>query len=110
MLKHGFSGILRDTQKNLQIFLEAFDLDELKKSEKSLIELRRENNTIFLSQSQFRDFRFTGLRDELNAAPTLGKTEPPLAPSAGCRVISGGASALALLSFPAFPGGCTVGY
>ena len=63
MLKHGFSGILRDTQKNLQIFLEAFDLDELKKSEKSLIELKRENNTIFLCQSQSGAFAVTGLQD-----------------------------------------------
>ena len=63
MLKHGFSGILRDTQKNLQIFLEAFDLDEKKLLKSRLIELKRENNTIFLSQSQFRDFRFTGLQN-----------------------------------------------
>ena len=61
MLKHGFSGILRDTQKNLQIFLEAFDLDEKKLLKSRLIELKRENNTIFLSQSQFRDFAVTGL-------------------------------------------------
>ena len=67
MLKHGFSGILRDTQKNLQIFLEAFDLDELKKSEKSIIELKRENNTIFLCQSQFGAFAVTGLFDRIQS-------------------------------------------
>ena len=39
MLKHGLSGILRDTQKNLQIFLEAFDLDEKKLQKSRLIEL-----------------------------------------------------------------------
>ena len=61
MLKHGFSGILRDTQKNLQIFLEAFDLDEKKLLKSRLIELKRENNTIFLCQSQFGAFAVTGL-------------------------------------------------
>ena len=66
MLKHGFSGILRDTHKNLQIFLEAFDLDEKKLLKSRLIELKRENNTIFLSQSQFRDFRFTGLQNKIH--------------------------------------------
>ena len=61
MLKHGFSGILRDTHKNLQIFLEAFDLDEKKLLKSRLIELKRENNTIFLCQSQFGAFAVTGL-------------------------------------------------
>ena len=62
MLKHGFSGILRDTHKNLQIFLEAFDLDEKKLLKSRLIELKRENNTIFLCQSQFGAFAVTGLQ------------------------------------------------
>ena len=83
MLKHGFSGILRDTQKNLQIFLEAFDLDEKKLLKSRLIELKRENNTIFLSQSQFRDFRFTGLtvrrgRTEVGYLTDADLTKPNL--------------------------------
>ena len=36
--------------KNLLIFLEAFDLDEFKKSEKSLIELKRETTQYFCAR------------------------------------------------------------